>query len=64
MDIKEYREAIYNALIDAKDENGNNKIEESVAKDLLDSFSDDELLDGIEINTADDVAAILLDEDE
>ena len=64
MDIKEYREAILAAMLQAKDDDGNNKIEEDIAKDLLDSFSDDELQDGIAFNTPEDVAAILLGEDD
>lgn len=64
MDIKEYREAILAAMLQAKDDDGNNKIDEDIAKDLLDSFSDDELQDGIAFNTPEDVAAILLGEDD
>lgn len=62
MDIKEYRDKILEALIAAKDENGEKKIDEEVAKDILDSFTDEELLDGIDINTPEDVAEIILED--
>lgn len=63
MDVKEYRAQILKILIDTKDEKGNQRMEEDVAKDLLDSFSDEELMDGIEFLTPQDVADVLLEQE-
>jgi hypothetical protein len=62
MTIKEYRQAILEILLNAKDKNGNTKMEESEARDILDSFSDIELEDGMDFNTPEDVADIILNE--
>lgn len=61
MDVKRYRAQILKILIDTKDEKGNQRMEEDVAKDLLDSFSDEELMDGIEFLTPQDVADVLFE---
>ncbi len=62
MTIKEYRAAILKAMLEKKDERGNAVIEEKEAEELLDSFSDDELQDGILWNTPEDVAEMLLED--
>lgn len=64
MEIKEYREAILKALLAATDENGEPMIDEESAIDILDSFTDEELLDGIDFNTPEEVAEMLLEDEE
>ena len=61
MTIEEYREAILQALLDAKDEDGNPTITEKEAREALNGFTDDELQDGILWNTPEDVAQIILE---
>ena len=61
MNIEEYRAAILQCLIDAKDEDGQPVISEKEAKEALNGFTDDELQDGILWNTPEDVADIILD---
>lgn len=61
MTIEEYRAAILQALLDAKDEDGNPVIEKKVAEEALNGFTDDELQDGILWNSPQDVAQIILE---
>lgn len=61
MTIEEYRAAILQALLDAKDEDGNPAIEKKVAEEALNGFTDDELQDGILWNSPEDVAQIILE---
>lgn len=61
MNIEEYRAAILQCLIDAKDEDGQPVISEKEAREALNGFTDDELQDGILWNTPEDVADIILD---
>ena len=62
MDIKEYRQAILEAVLAAKDENGEPKIDELEAREMLAELDDEELLEGMEFNTPQDVADIILEE--
>lgn len=62
MDIKEYRQAILEAVLAAKDENGESKIDELEAREMLEELDDEELLEGMEFNTPQDVADIILEE--
>lgn len=62
MDIKEYRQAILEAVLAAKDENGEPKIDELEAREMLEELDDEELLEGMEFNTPQDVADIILEE--
>ncbi|WP_024990205.1 hypothetical protein [Segatella albensis] len=62
MDIKEYRQAILEAVLAAKDENGEPKIDELEAREMLAELEDEELLEGMEFNTPQDVADIILEE--
>ena len=62
MDIKEYRQAILEAVLAAKDENGEPKIDELEAREMLEELEDEELLEGMEFNTPQDVADIILEE--
>jgi hypothetical protein len=62
MDIKEYRQAILEAVLAVKDENGEPKIDELEAREMLEELDDEELLEGMEFNTPQDVADIILEE--
>lgn len=62
MGIKEYRQAILEAVLAAKDENGEPKIDELDAREMLEELDDEDLLEGMEFNTPQDVADIILEE--
>ena len=62
MDIKEYRQAILEAVLAVKDENGEPKIDELEAREMLVELYDEDLLEGMEFNTPQDVADIILEE--
>jgi hypothetical protein len=62
MDIKEYRQAILEAVLAVKDENGEPKIDELEAREMLEELDDEDLLEGMEFNTPQDVADIILEE--
>ena len=47
MTIEEYRAAIYQILVDAKNEDGTPVLSEKEAREALNGFTDDELQDGI-----------------
>ena len=59
-DIKTYREAIWNAMLE-KISAADGKIDEREARALLEQLTDDELADGILFNTPEEVADILLE---
>ena len=61
MTIEEYRAAILQALLDAKNEDGTSAITPKEAQEALNGFTDDELQDGILWNTPEDVAGIILE---
>ena len=61
MNIEEYRAAILQCLLDAKNEDGTSVISEKEAQEALNGFTDDELQDGILWNTPQDVADIILE---
>ncbi len=60
-DVKSYREKILNILLAARDDDGNPRLSEKAAKDLSKEFTDQELLDGMDYNTPEEVAEMLLD---
>ena len=62
MGIKEYRQAILEAVLAVKDENGEPKIDELEAREMLEELYDEDLLEGMEFNTPQDVADIILEE--
>lgn len=64
MTTSEYRQAVFEAMLRKTDEVGNPIIDEKEARDLLDTFRDDELEFGMPFNTPDEMADILLDIDE
>lgn len=59
MTVDEYRAAILDAMLQLKDNEGNARITEADAKDILKGFTDDELKDGILFNTLEEVAELL-----
>lgn len=60
-DVKSYRRKLLEILLSAKDANGNPRLTEKSAKDLSKELTDQELLDGMDFNTLDEVAEMLLD---
>ncbi|MFW5522652.1 MAG: hypothetical protein ACOCPB_06670 [Segatella copri] len=54
MTIEEYRAAILQALLDAKNEDGTSAITPKEAQEALNGFTDDELQDGILWNSPED----------
>ena len=59
MTVDEYRAAILDAMLQLKDNEGNARITEADAKDILKGFTDDELNGGILFNTPEEVAELL-----
>ena len=59
MTVDEYRAAILDAMLQLKDNEGNARITEADAKDILKGFTGDELNDGILFNTPEEVAELL-----
>ena len=61
INIEEYRAAILQCLLEAKNEDGTPIISDKEAREALNGFTDDELQDGILWNTPQDVAEIILE---
>ncbi len=61
MTIEEYRAAILQCLLDAKNEDGAPILTEKEARENLKGFTDDELEDGILWNSPEEVAGIILE---
>lgn len=61
MTMEEYRAAIMNALLDAKNEDGTPVVTEKEAQEALNDFTDEALQDGMLWNTPQDVADIILE---
>lgn len=59
MTVDEYRAAILDAMLQLKDNDGNARMTEAEAKDILKGFTDSELNDGILFNTPEEVAELL-----
>lgn len=59
MTVDEYRAAILDAMLQLKDNEGNARMTEAEAKDILKGFTDSELNDGILFNTPEEVAELL-----
>lgn len=59
MTVDEYRAAIFDAMLQLKDNDGNARMTEAEAKDILKGFTDSELNDGILFNTPEEVAELL-----
>lgn len=61
MNIDQYRNKILEILLKAQDSNGNNRLTEQEAQSLANEFSDRELMDGMDFNTPEEVADMLLE---
>ena len=61
MTIGEYRAGIFQALLDAKNEDGTPAITAKEVVGSLDGFTDGELQDGILLNSPEDFAEIILE---
>lgn len=59
--IEAYREAILKAMLNVKDADGLGIVTEKAARQLLAELTDEELEDGIDFNTPEEVAAWLLE---
>lgn len=59
--INEYRNQILQALLSAVDGEGRRRVTDSEAAKLAKEFSDDELAFGMEYNTPEEVADMLID---
>lgn len=59
--VDQYREKILEQLLAARDDKGELRLTEKAAKELSEEFSDQELLDGMDFNTPEEVAEMLLD---
>lgn len=60
-DVNEYRQKILDVLLSAKDDAGNPRLSEEVMARLSKEFTDQELRDGMEFNSPEEVAEMLLD---
>ena len=63
MTVEEYRQAILQAMTGLKDNEGNPLTDEKGAHEILDTFSDPELMDSMPFNPPEETAAFLLDAD-
>lgn len=61
MTVAEYRQAVLEAILQAKDKDGAPLTNEETAKSYLDSLSDDELEEGMLFNTPEEVAEMVLE---
>ena len=59
--VDQYREKILQQLLAARDDKGELRLTEKAAKELSEEFSDQELRDGMDFNTPEEVAEMLLD---
>jgi hypothetical protein len=61
MEVNEYRQQILNLLLQAKDDKGEPRLTEKAAVALSKELTDQELIDGMDFNTPEEVAQLLLD---
>ena len=59
--IAAYRERIVAAICQAKDKNGNARYNEEEARELSEELSDEDLAFGMDYNTPEEVAELLVD---
>lgn len=60
-EVDQYRQEILDILLQAKDDEGTPKLSENAARRLAKEFTDQELIDGMDYNTPEEVAEMLLD---
>ncbi len=61
MTVAEYRQAVLEAILQAKDKDGAPRTDEETAKTYLDSLSDADLEEGMLFNTPEEVAEMVLE---
>lgn len=61
MTVAEYRQAVLQAILQAKDKDGATRTDEETAKTYLDSLSDADLEEGMLFNTPEEVAEMVLE---
>lgn len=61
MEVNAYRQQILDLLLQAKDDKGEPRFTEKVAIELSKVLTDQELIDGMDFNTPEEVAELLLD---
>ena len=61
MTVAEYRQAVLQTILQAKDKDGAPRTDEETAKTYLDSLSDNELEEGMLFNTPEEVAEMVLE---
>ena len=61
MEVEEYRQQILDLLLQARDDKGEPRLTEKAAVALSQELSDQELLDGMDFNTPEEVAELLLE---
>lgn len=61
MTVQEYRQQILDILLTATDDKGQRRLSDKDAKLLAREFTDQELKDGMDYNTPESVAEMLLD---
>lgn len=61
MEVEEYRQQILDLLLQARDDKGEPRLTEKTAVALSKELSDQELLDGMDFNTPEEVAELLLE---
>lgn len=60
-EVSQYREKILQVLLSAKNDDGTPRLTERAAHSLANEFTDQELIDGMDFNTPEEVAEMLLD---
>ncbi len=61
MEVDEYRRQILDVLLQARDDKGEQRLSEKTAVALSKELTDQELIDGMDFNTPEEVAQLLLD---
>ena len=61
MEVNEYRRQILDVLLQARDDKGEQRLSEKTAVALSKELTDQELIDGMDFNTPEEVAQLLLD---
>ena len=61
MEVDEYRRQILDVLLQARDDKGEQRLSEKTAVALSKELTDQELIEGMDFNTPEEVAQLLLD---
>lgn len=60
-EVNQYRQKILDILLSARGDDGELRLTQKEAEDLSKEFTDQELIDGMDFNTPEEVAELLLD---